>query len=201
MYSYRNPYRSIEVFGIFRSSEKLCFGVTDTDFIANDQCLFIVWTLRENRMVNLWMGKLTGYKYWGHGGNLPFVSIQESTEQVPKISIIPIWVLVQNFAVVHRLHWRWRAASTPTKKTAFWCQKHLPNISIIPIRVLLEQFLCCSQVHWCPASKQHSDQAHSLLLRVPKNSIILRPSKQVCKILSSSSPFPIWDQQSLYEFL
>ena len=41
----------IEVFGIFRSSEKLCFGVTDTDFIANDQCLFIVWTLRGNRMV------------------------------------------------------------------------------------------------------------------------------------------------------
>jgi hypothetical protein len=36
------------------------------------------------------MGKLTGYKYWGHGENLPFVSIQESTEQVPKISIIPI---------------------------------------------------------------------------------------------------------------
>ena len=53
MYSYRNPYRSIEVFGIFRASEKLCFGVTDTDFIANDQCLFIVWTIRENIMVNL----------------------------------------------------------------------------------------------------------------------------------------------------
>ena len=86
MYSYRNPYRSIEVFGIFRSSEKLCFGVTDTDFIAIDQCLFIVWTLCENRMVNLWMvnlwmGKLTGNEYWGHAENLPFVSIQESTEQ------------------------------------------------------------------------------------------------------------------------
>ena len=158
MYCYGNMYRSFRVFGSSRKFVLVWLTLTDTDFIADDQCLFIVWTLRENRMVNLWMGKLTGYKYWGHGGNLPFVSIQESTDQVP-------------------------------------------NISIIPIRVLLEQFLCCSQVHWCPASKQHSDQAHSLLLRVPKISIILRPSKQVCKILSSSSPFPIWDQQSLYEFL